>query len=126
VARYRTIDVRMWSDERFRALWNQRWEAPSSVPKSYGWPRELGRFNQREETCLQRRHRFQQIKRKLWTLVLARLGNVCLICGIKEATVLDHVIPIRWGGTNDLENFQPACSSCNSRKGGDLPIPPNE
>ena len=40
--------------------------------------------------------------------------------------VWDHVIPICWGGTNDLFNFQLLCRSCNSQKGGVLPEPPGD
>lgn len=44
----------------------------------------------------------------------------CQICGkvlTKETVTIDHIIPVSKGGTNDIENLQPMCRSCNSRKG---------
>jgi hypothetical protein len=30
--------------------------------------------------------------------------------------VIDHVVPLDWGGSNDPENLQPLCVECNSGK----------
>lgn len=46
----------------------------------------------------------------------AKLGNKCIICGNKDITI-DHIIPVSKGGTNDIDNLQPLCKSCNSSKG---------
>lgn len=35
-------------------------------------------------------------------------------CG-KQATTVDHVIPISRGGSNHLDNLRPLCASCNRR-----------
>ncbi len=45
-----------------------------------------------------------------------KLGNKCVICGSKNITI-DHIIPISKGGTNNIDNLQPLCKSCNSSKG---------
>lgn len=39
----------------------------------------------------------------------------CRACGAR-ATEVDHIIPLRLGGTHDLTNLQPLCASCHRRK----------
>lgn len=41
----------------------------------------------------------------------------CVYCGVPSGSV-DHIDPVMLGGTSDWTNLAPACSSCNSRKGG--------
>ncbi len=44
----------------------------------------------------------------------------CVACGgwfRKQDITVDHRIPLRQGGTNDLWNLQPMCKHCNSSKG---------
>lgn len=44
-------------------------------------------------------------------------GNKCLACGRADIKLtLDHVVPIFCGGKNMIENAQPLCKSCNSKK----------
>lgn len=45
-----------------------------------------------------------------------RDGRKCVICGAKEDLSIDHIIPRSKGGTNDPENLQTLCRSCNSSK----------
>ena len=40
----------------------------------------------------------------------------CLCCGKQMKLTPDHVIPVVHNGLNDIENIQPLCKSCNSRK----------
>ncbi len=32
------------------------------------------------------------------------------------ATEIDHIIPLKNGGTNDIENLQALCKRCHSKK----------
>jgi hypothetical protein len=50
-------------------------------------------------------------------MVFYRSGNRCIICGTKNKLTVDHIIPVVHGGTDDLDNLQALCKSCNSRKG---------
>lgn len=47
-----------------------------------------------------------------------RYGNKCLRCGKTAVKLtLDHVIPLKAGGPNTIDNAQPLCKICNSIKG---------
>lgn len=52
-----------------------------------------------------------------WNELVERYGGRCLCCG-KTGTTLtrDHIVPVRLGGSNSIENIQPLCKSCNSKK----------
>lgn len=55
-----------------------------------------------------------------WRAVRAKKLNitpVCEICHIKKATLVDHIKPIKEGGSRlDLDNLQSLCWSCHSKK----------
>lgn len=51
-----------------------------------------------------------------WRDLCRSFGNVCLNCRRPEPLVVDHIIPVTKGGTSNVENLQPLCKSCNSRK----------
>lgn len=56
---------------------------------------------------------------KEWELVKKRFKHRCPFCGEKEPKIkltVDHILPILFGGTNDISNIQPLCLPCNSRK----------
>lgn len=52
-----------------------------------------------------------------WAAMCAWFGNVCLCCNAAAPLTMDHVIPVVKDGTNGIENMQPLCRSCNSKKG---------
>jgi 5-methylcytosine-specific restriction endonuclease McrA len=54
-----------------------------------------------------------------WETLLAQYNWTCPCCGLRESDVVlteDHIIPLSKGGSNNIENIQPLCRSCNSRK----------
>lgn len=55
-------------------------------------------------------------KKDVRIAVFELYGNKCLCCGTEEKITIDHVVPVKKGGVNELSNMQPLCKSCNSRK----------
>ncbi len=54
-----------------------------------------------------------------WDDLKAKYNYMCPCCGLKEPTIKlseDHIVPLIRGGRNDINNIQPLCLSCNSRK----------
>lgn len=55
-----------------------------------------------------------------WQALVTQYDHRCLMCGKQEPAIMltmDHVVPISQGGSNDISNIQPLCSTCNSSKG---------
>jgi 5-methylcytosine-specific restriction endonuclease McrA len=62
-----------------------------------------------------------------WKILVLKTGGFCPDCGEKRKFTVDHIIPLtkwlewkkknkpdyKW---NDIQNIQPLCGSCNSRK----------
>lgn len=55
-----------------------------------------------------------------WETLKAQYNWTCLGCRKSEAEVKltkDHIVPLLRGGTDNIENIQPLCQPCNSKKG---------
>jgi 5-methylcytosine-specific restriction endonuclease McrA len=51
-----------------------------------------------------------------WKALCEYYDNQCLCCGSSGSLTMDHVIPLSKGGLHILDNVQPLCGECNSRK----------
>lgn len=54
--------------------------------------------------------------RQEWLGLLDFYDHRCLACGVTDRLSADHVIPLSRGGSNTIDNIQPLCKPCNSRK----------
>jgi len=54
-----------------------------------------------------------------WEALKASFDYRCLLCGKGEPEIrltVDHIVPVSRGGSNNIDNLQPLCRSCNSHK----------
>lgn len=51
-----------------------------------------------------------------WRALCEYYDNRCLCCGVIGSLTMDHVVPLSKGGTHTIDNVQPLCGKCNSRK----------
>lgn len=54
-----------------------------------------------------------------WEAVKAKFNHTCPSCGHPEPQIRltkDHIVPAEKGGSDDIENIQPLCKPCNSKK----------
>ena len=61
----------------------------------------------------ERKLEIKNLKEKL----TKKFGEKCCHCGTKGYMTLDHIIPQLFNGSDDEENLQLLCPSCNSAKG---------
>lgn len=52
-----------------------------------------------------------------WIALCEKYNYTCLCCGRNDAKLTaDHVIPVSKGGSSLIDNIQPLCAPCNSKK----------
>lgn len=52
-----------------------------------------------------------------FSIIREYYGNICLCCRRNNVKLtVDHIVPISMGGGDIIQNIQPLCGSCNSKK----------
>lgn len=81
------------------------------------WDKNPGKRVEYFQAYRARKFSSGRVSNKEIKMLLDFYENKCLCCG-KENTKLavDHIVPLKLGGVNSIENLQPLCKSCNSKK----------
>lgn len=53
---------------------------------------------------------------KEWENLKLKFNYKCAHCGRKKQLTKDHIIPLSKGGSDYINNIQPLCRNCNSKK----------
>jgi len=53
---------------------------------------------------------------KEWQVLKKIFNYKCVVCGEEKPLTKDHIKPLSKGGSDYIENIQPLCRNCNSKK----------
>ena len=78
------------------------------------------------EVSLHGNHEYRTRKKNAPRYTVSKLdmkrlySSSCAYCGATEDITLDHVVPLKRGGSHGIGNLVAACRTCNSSKGAKL------
>jgi hypothetical protein len=70
--------------------------------------------------CYMPRRRRHAIPLDVRRAVLERDGHACVYCGATDKLCMDHIYPWSRGGSDEPDNLQTLCRSCNGTKGAKI------
>ncbi len=115
-ARPKAVGRKVWNEGMagiFVGEKSMNWKGGLSFEKGYNY-RTSGRIYAQRKRNNNGSHTWEQ-----WQDLKVKYNYMCLCCKQQEPFVelcADHIIPVSVGGSNDIENIQPLCRPCNSRK----------
>lgn len=66
---------------------------------------------------VQVRKTFTKLRDQIAPFVFARDNDACRQCGSVSDLQVDHIVPVKCGGSNNVANLQTLCGPCNRKKG---------
>lgn len=109
--------------EHYREIGRKSREKHAEERNAY--QREYGKANRDKLTLYTNTRRARKLEAEgshsdeEWQELKAFYNFKCLCCGQQEPNVKltrDHVIPLTQGGSDSIDNVQPLCARCNSKK----------
>ena len=107
----------------------KRWQGHNAKPKMirlkiyYEYPEGTTPLEKKRFTNMRYKARKRQAEGSHtfgeWELLKKQYGYICPACSRSELEIVlteDHIIPLSKGGSDYIENIQPLCVSCNTRK----------
>lgn len=104
-----------------QTIWNKRHYDPekrkSYMDRYYPENREVFLENVRRRKA--RRKGAKVVKKVNIRRVIERCGDRCQFCGVDTSSVgrtIDHILPLKRGGSHEEANLQVLCATCNRAK----------
>jgi 5-methylcytosine-specific restriction endonuclease McrA len=116
-------DRRLQKLDHYREIGRKSREKHAEERNAY--QRKYGKTNRDKLTLFSNNRRARKFQAKgshtdkEWQELKAFHNFTCLRCGKREPEIKltrDHVIPLTQGGTDSIDNIQPLCAQCNSKK----------
>lgn len=102
-------------------LANRSYRRPACYPAGSQGRAHAERRERDYEANQKRKQQMRYVSASKREEVLERDGYTCVYCAADlrtELLAIDHKVPVSAGGTNDVDNLQATCRSCNARKKG--------
>ena len=119
----KTRERRQQDLEHYRQIGRKSRDKHAEERNAY--QREYGKANRDKLTLYTNNRRARKLFAKgshtdeEWQVLKAKYNFKCLCCGKQEPEIKltrDHIRPLILGGSDSIDNIQPLCAKCNSKK----------
>jgi len=103
-------------DKNYRQTDNARRISVIRTKRFYERHPDAKVYHQRLYGFRRRGYNAGRFDKKEWDNKLLELKGLCQMCKTDKNITIDHIKPLSKGGTNHIDNLQPLCRSCNTKK----------